>query len=86
MMEFVVKVKGLGEEEDAQWVLAVDPVGERFLIVHEDRSLHWVPMAECTFIRVASPDIPRPVVAMQPQPKPTPLALPSLEAMRHRAG
>ncbi|KKL70571.1 hypothetical protein LCGC14_2103590 [marine sediment metagenome] len=61
-MEFVVKVEGI---DKSRWVLSVDPVGERFLIAHDDKSLHWVPMAECEFAGAAPPDQPRPVVLIQ---------------------
>ena len=64
MMEFVVKVEGV---DQGRWVLSVDPVGERFLIAHDDKSLHWVPMAECEFAGAAPPDQPRPVIAVKPQ-------------------
>lgn len=68
-MEFAVKVRGLDDAESnkAHWVLAVDTVSERFLIVHEDRSLHWHDMVDCTFAKIASPDQPRPVIPVQPQ-------------------
>ena len=72
-MEFVVKAKGIQYAVDSKgsWVLAVDPAGERFLLSHdEDQSLHWHPMADCTFSGAATPDVPRlvlPVKAQEPQ-------------------
>ncbi len=65
MLEFAVTVKALDEE--GHWVLAVD--GERLLIVHPDKSLHWHPMEECTFLKLMSPDQPRVVIPIQPPGK-----------------
>lgn len=64
MVEFAVKVEGI---ELPQWVLAVDPIGERLLIVHENQSLQWHPMAACKFVKAQTPDNPRLVMAVQPQ-------------------
>ena len=80
-MDFAVKVEGLDEEGQAHWVLDVDPAGERFLIGHEDKSLHWVPMDKCKFVKVSSPDTPRLVMLVQPS-QPTQLAVPNLTEMR----
>ena len=65
MLEFAVTVEGITKEGQAQWVLAVDPVGERLLIVHEDSSLAWHPMSACRFAKLVPPDAPRPVVPVQ---------------------
>lgn len=81
-MDFAVQIKGTEFEGDkASWVLAVDPVGERVLIAHTDQTLHWYAMADCTFVRAATPDTPRLVMAVQPQPQ---IALPTIpnRAMR----
>ncbi len=67
MLPFSVEVEGLTEEGKAKWVLAVDPMGERLLLVHEDRSLHWHPMDKCTFYATVPPDAPRPVFVLEPQ-------------------
>lgn len=67
MLEFAVTVNGLNDGK-AHWVLAVQ--GNRLLIVHDDRSLHWHPMDECRLGKVASPDMPRPVVPVQPTKQP----------------
>ena len=75
MLEFAVTVKGITQEKQAKWVLAVDPVGERLLIVHEDKSLHWHPMVDCMFVKAASADMPRAVVIVQPD-QPTKLQMP----------
>ena len=71
MADFAVKVAELdGDTDRCRWVLAVDPVGDRLLVVHEDRTLHWHPMDDCTFAKMVPPDGPVPVVAVQPQQKP----------------
>ena len=65
-MEFAVRIP-LDAPDRARWVLDVDPVGERLLLTGEDRTLYWVPMADCEFAKAASPDQPRAVVPIQPQ-------------------
>ena len=60
MIEFAVMVKGL---EKARWVLAVD--GDQVLIVHDDQSIHWHPLTECTFVKALTPDVPRIVLPVQ---------------------
>ena len=78
MIEFAVSTEGVTKEGSATWVLAVDPVGERLLLVHDDNSMHWHLMADCKFVKAATPDQPRAVIAVQPkQPQPLHLAMPS---------
>lgn len=79
-MDFAVTVKGM-DTDTARWVLAVD--GDRFLITHEDKSLHWVKMADCTFARAGSPDQPRPVFAVPVQQQGSQLAVPKLVKGNH---
>lgn len=69
MPAFAVQIEGLTTEEQARWVLAVDPTGERLLIAHEDQSLHWHPMGECKFARMRDPLAVQPVVVATPQGK-----------------
>ncbi len=66
MLEFTVQVKGLHDVEGGQatWVLAVDPTAG-VLIAHEDKTLHWHLLADCTFAGMVKPDKPRPVYAVQ---------------------
>ena len=45
--------------------MAVD--GERLLVVIEPGQLEWVALADCTFVRAATPDQPRLVMVVQPQ-------------------
>ena len=85
MIEFAVSVKDVTKEGQATWVLAVDPVGERMLIVHDDKSLHWHPMADCTFVKASTPDMPRAVIAVQPQQARAPLTLPMPNRAERRA-
>lgn len=67
MLEFSVSVPGVTEEGQGKWALAVDPVGERLLLVNEDKSLQWYPMKDCTFMGLVPPDAPRHVIPVQPQ-------------------
>ena len=69
-MDFAVKV---ADQEQARWVLAVQ--GERFLMVTPEGVFEWVPIADCRFVKAATPDMPRLVLAVQPQPQ---IALPNL--------
>ncbi len=85
MLPFSVSVEGVTQENQGKWVLAVDPVGERLLLVHEDKSLHWHPMADCAFHGTVTPDAPRPVFVLQPQQEPT-LLTPNRGARRHPLG
>lgn len=74
MMEFAVTVEGL-DENQGKWVLDVDPARERFLVAHDDGTLHWHLITECKFVRAANPDVPRPVIPMQPQQQQKGLAI-----------
>ena len=66
MTEFAVRVEG-EDEHKGYWVLAVDSVGERLLIATGENRLRWVAMADCIVIKAANPEMPRPVIAIQPQ-------------------
>jgi len=66
MIPFAIKLKD-GAEGQGRWVLAID--GDRFLVVAEDRSFEWVAMADCEFLKAATPDQPRAVIALQPRPQ-----------------
>ena len=76
MIPFAVKVKGLHapDENRAAWVLAIE--GDRFLMVAEDKSFEWVPIADCELLKATTPDQPRLVIAIPP-PEPV-VAIPSL--------
>ena len=70
-MDFAVRVMGVHRDEPegvGAWVLVVD--GDRVLISHQDLTLHWHDLIDCTLVKVASPETPRPVVLVQPAPKP----------------
>lgn len=87
MLPFSVSVEGLTGEGQGKWVLAVDPVGNQLLLAHEDKSLHWHPMDECSFHGIVPPDAPRPVMLVEPQrqgQQPT-LLTPSRATRRHPA-
>lgn len=75
-MEFAVKVKGV---ENAQWVVAIDPVENQFLIVHGDKSFHWHAIADCTFVKGTTPDHPQLVMVVEPQ---QPLSISKAEILR----
>lgn len=72
MMEFAVSHDGM-EEGRGVWVLYVDASGDRFLLCGEDKAFYWKPISECRLLKVAHPEVPRPVIAMpgalQEQPK-----------------
>lgn len=65
-MDFAVKVKG-DPPDHARWVLAVDPAFSRLLMVNDDKTLEWVEMADCKFVKLAGPEQPRPVFAVPMQ-------------------
>lgn len=71
-MEFAVQVKG---EEQGRWILDVDPTGYRFLTTNDDNEFLWVPMSECRLLKVKTPELPQPVVMVQPN---QPLVVPGL--------
>lgn len=79
MLEFAVQVKGLHDVEGGQatWVLAADPTAG-VLIAHDDKSLHWHPLEDCTFVRLVRPDAPRPVYAVPPAQKQSLVTAPNM--------
>lgn len=64
MLEFAVQ---LPRETVGRWVLAVDAVGNRLLIVGDDKSMRWVAIADCQFLKCKNPEAPLAVVVVQPQ-------------------
>ena len=71
-MDFAVQLEG---EEQGQWVLSIDSIGERFLLANSDGTFRWVEMADCKLIKARNPDQPLPVVMVKQGPQ---LAIPSL--------
>ena len=69
MMQFAVQTPADVDAKSgkARWVLAVDPVGERFLVVDEDRHFDWVLIHKCQFIKMIDPERPTPVVSVRPK-------------------
>ena len=67
MIPFAVTVEGVTKPGQAYWVLGIDPGGERLLVVHEDQSFHWHPIAACSFAKLVQPDAPQPVIPVQVQ-------------------
>ncbi|MDP2662631.1 MAG: hypothetical protein Q8R28_18085 [Dehalococcoidia bacterium] len=84
-MDFAVQVRD-EEEGKGRWVLAVDALGGRLLVTRDDRSLEWVPMHECKFMRAATPDTPTLVMAVQPAPQAQAIAVPKLHINGGRRG
>ncbi len=81
MLPFSVSVEGVTQEGQGKWVLALDMVGDRVLLSHDDKSLHWHAMADCTFHGTIPPGTPQPMIIVQAQ-QPTllrPSGPPSLE-------
>ncbi len=70
-MQFAVQTPADVEAKNgkARWVMAVDPAGERFLVVDETRQFSWVPIDECRFIKMIDPEAPTPIVGVMPQSK-----------------
>lgn len=77
MLEFAVRAPW-DKEGAGRWVLAVDPVGERLLLTDSENALRWVPMKDCKFLKIKNPEAVQPVMMVQPQQQPPPLALPKL--------
>lgn len=72
-MDFAVRM--LNEPPDkGRWVLGVDHVGERFLTTDEGGRFAWVDASSCMLFKVATPEQPRPVIAVQPN---KPIMLPA---------
>lgn len=71
-MHFAVQIEG---ESIGRWVLAVD--GDRLLVTDAENRLRWVPIAQCKLLKATNPDMPQPVMVVQPQQNP--LALPHLK-------
>ena len=85
MLEFAVQVKGVHNDGQSGWVLAVDPA-DGVLIAHDDdKTLHWHPLADCTFVGMIKSGTPQPVYAVQPAApakKPHPLMVPGRATRR----
>ena len=67
-MEFAVKINGQGEEGQAFWVITVDCERERFLTAKADGVFEWVSIADCTLVKIHTPDQPILVLPVQPAP------------------
>ena len=65
MQPFAVWHEGIPEGQ-GRWVIALDTERERVLLV-EEQDFYWKPLSECKFVKVATPDNPRPVVVVTPQ-------------------
>lgn len=67
MIPFAVSIEGVTEEGQAQWALAAD--AESILTANADGSLEWYPLTKCKFVKLVSPELPKPVFVVQPQPQ-----------------
>ena len=83
MLQFAVQTPGDAENK-GHWVLMVDAPGERLLVANEDKSLCWVPLKDCKFLRAHTPDAVTPVMVVQPPPAPPKLAIPRVSLMNGR--
>jgi hypothetical protein len=87
MLPFSVEVEGVTKEGQGKWVLAVDPEGDRVLLAHDDKTLHWYPMGDCLFHGTVPPSPVQPVMIVEPQqqgPGPGPsLLVPNRQTRRH---
>lgn len=84
MLPFSVSVEGATEPGKGRWVLALDMAGDRLLLAHEDKSLHWHRIAECAFHGIFPPGSPQPMMIMQPEPQQEPKVLtPNRATRRH---
>ena len=73
MPEFAFQVEG---ETVGRWVLAIDPVGDRLLVTNDEKSLLWVELSQCKFLKARNPELPVPVVVVQ---EPKQLTIPSAQ-------
>ena len=76
MLEFAVQIQG---DSKGRWVLAVDAVGERFLIANDDKSLQWVDMTRCHLLKAKNPELPLPVVMVHPPTAQDQLVVPQMQ-------
>ena len=83
MLPFSVSVEGLTAEGQGKWVLALDLVGDRVLLAHDDKSLHWHAIAECAFHSTVPPNAPVPMMLVQPEQQGPAVVVPSRATRRH---
>lgn len=83
MLPFSVSVEGLTQEGQGKWVLALDMDGDRLLLAHEDKSLHWHPIAECAFHGTIPPGTPQPMMLVQPPDQGRVVAIPDRPTRDH---
>ncbi|KKK54643.1 hypothetical protein LCGC14_3082620 [marine sediment metagenome] len=67
MMQFAVQTPDDLMIGKARWVLAVDPMGEQFLVADKGSVLRWVPMKWCKFHKLIDPEAPQSVIPMAPK-------------------
>ena len=66
MNEFAVRVEG-EDEHRGYWVLALDMERDRLLISTPENRLRWVRFEDCYVIKAINPEMPRPIMVVQPQ-------------------
>ena len=84
MIPFAVAIQGVTEEGQAQWALAVTK--EELLTASADGELVWYPLSQCTFVKLVPPDMPQPVMIVQPVPPNGPIVLPPNRQFRRHPG
>lgn len=69
MIEFAVWHEGIPLTADGnkqgRWVLALDR--SALLLADDTGEFYWKDIADCTLVRVVTPDVPRPVLPVQMQ-------------------
>ena len=65
MVPFAVRHDG-HEEGQGVWVLEVDTNNDRLLLAETDGTLYWKNISDCKLIKVQHPDMPTPVITVQP--------------------
>ncbi len=66
-MDFAVSIEGVHGEDKGSWVLEVE--GDKVLVAHDDNTLHWHPLADCTMLKIHTPDQPTLVLPVQAKPQ-----------------
>jgi len=80
MIPFAVTIEGVTKEGNAVWVLAVTK--DELLTAADTGELVWYPLSDCKFVKLVPPDMPKPVMIVQPQPR-NGIALPNRQLRRH---
>ena len=69
MVPFAVHYEGQ-EEGQGTWVLEVDCASERLLLANPEGMFFWKNIGDCKLMRIQTPDLPLPVITVQPIQQP----------------